>query len=114
MVEFITSLDVSPIGVVLAICFIYVILGCVFDSLAMLLLTVPIFYPIVQPLGIDGVWFGIVVIIVVEIGLITPPIGMNVFMVKTVLKDVEIWTIFNGIWPPLPLGCSVFFPNRNM
>jgi tripartite ATP-independent transporter DctM subunit len=99
MVEFITSLDVSPIGVVLAICFIYVILGCVFDSLAMLLLTVPIFYPIVQPLGIDGVWFGIVVIIVVEIGLITPPIGMNVFMVKTVLKDVEIWTIFNGIWP---------------
>ena len=115
MVEFITSLDVPPIGVVLAICIIYVILGCVFDGLAMLLLTVPIFFPIVQPLGIDGVWFGIVVIIVIEIGLITPPIGMNVFMVKTVLRDVEIWTIFNGIWPFLAatilgLAIIIMFP----
>jgi TRAP-type C4-dicarboxylate transport system permease large subunit len=115
MVEFITTLDVSPIGVVLAICVIYVIMGCVFDSLAMLLLTIPIFYPIVQPLGIDGVWFGIIVIIVIEIGLITPPIGMNVFMVKTVLTDVEIWTIFNGIWPflaatVLGLALIMIFP----
>ncbi len=99
MIDFITALDIPPIGVIIAICVIYVILGCVFDSLAMLLLTVPVFFPIVEPLGIDSVWFGIVVIIVVEIGLITPPIGMNVFMVKTVLRDVEIWTIFNGIWP---------------
>ena len=99
MIDFITSLDVPPIGVVIAICVIYVVLGCVFDSLAMLLLTVPIFYPIVEALGVDGIWFGIVVIIVVEIGLITPPIGMNVFMVKTVLRDVDIWTVFNGIWP---------------
>ena len=99
MIEFITSLDVPPIGVVIAICVIYVLLGCVFDSLAMLLLTVPIFYPIVEPLGIDGIWFGIVVIIVVEVGLITPPIGMNVFMVKTVLGDVDVWTVFNGVWP---------------
>ena len=65
----------------------------------MLLLTVPIFYPMVEPLGVDGIWFGIVVIIVVEIGLITPPIGMNVFMVKTVLRDVDIWTVFRGVWP---------------
>ena len=99
MIDFITSLDVPPIGVVIAICVIYVVLGCVYDSLAMLLLTVPIFYPIVEALGVDGIWFGIVVIIVVEIGLITPPIGMNVFMVKTVLRDVDIWTVFNGIWP---------------
>ena len=56
-------------------------------------------FPIVDSLGIDPVWFGIVIIIVVEIGLIMPPIGMNVFMVKTVLKDVGIWTIFNGVWP---------------
>jgi TRAP-type C4-dicarboxylate transport system permease large subunit len=53
----------------------------------------------VETLGIDGVWFGIIVIIVVEIGLITPPIGMNVFMVKTVLGDVTIWTVFSGVWP---------------
>jgi tripartite ATP-independent transporter DctM subunit len=99
MVSWINSLDVSPLGVVLAMCVIYVVLGCVFDSLAMLLLTVPIFFPIIKPLGVDAIWFGIIVIIVVEIGLITPPIGMNVFMVKTVLRDVEIWTIFAGVWP---------------
>ena len=80
-------------------CIIYVILGCVFDSLAMLLLTVPIFFPIIDPLGVDPIWFGIIVIIVIEIGLITPPIGMNVFMVKTVLQDVPVWTIFRGVWP---------------
>ena len=99
MIDFIASLDVSPLGVVIAMCVIYVVLGCVFDSLAMLLLTVPIFYPVVEPLGVDGIWFGIVVIVVVEIGLITPPIGMNVFMVKTVLRDVDIWTVFRGVWP---------------
>ncbi len=115
MVEWIESLQVSPIGVILAICLIYVILGCVFDSLAMLLLTVPIFFPIVEPLGVDPIWFGIIVIVVVEIGLITPPIGMNVFMVKTVLRDVEIWTIFNGVWPFLAatligLALIIVFP----
>ena len=99
MVNWIDSLNVTPIGVILAICLIYVAMGCVFDSLAMILLTIPIFFPIVEPLGVDGVWFGIIVIIVVEIGLITPPIGMNVFMVKTVLRDVEVWTVFNGVWP---------------
>ena len=99
MVEWISSLNVSPVGVVLAMCVIYVLFGCVFDSLAMLLLTVPIFAAIVEPLGVDLIWFGIVVIIVVEIGLITPPIGMNVFVVKTVLEDVSLWTIFRGVWP---------------
>ena len=99
MVEWITSLNVSPIGVVIAMCVIYLLLGCVFDSLAMLLLTVPIFAAIVEPLGVDLIWFGIVVIIVVEIGLITPPIGMNVFVVKTVLHDVSLWAIFRGVWP---------------
>ena len=99
MVEWIGTLDVSPIGVVLAICLILIVLGCVFDSLAMLLLTVPVFFPIVEPLGVDPVWFGIIVIIVVEIGLITPPIGMNVFMVKTVLGDVDVWVIFSGVLP---------------
>ena len=99
MIEFISALDVPPLGVVVAMCVIYVLLGCVFDSLAMLLLTVPVFFPIVDQLGVDPIWFGIVVIVVVEIGLITPPIGMNVFMVKTVLRDVGIWTIFNGVWP---------------
>ena len=99
MVDFIQSLDVSALGVVIAMCVIYLLFGCVFDSLAMLLLTVPIFAAILSPLGVDLIWFGIVAIIVVEIGLITPPIGMNVFIVKTVLEDVSLWAIFAGVWP---------------
>ena len=99
MVDFIQSLDVSALGVVIAMCAIYLLFGCVFDSLAMLLLTVPIFAAILSPLGVDLIWFGIVAFIVVEIGLITPPIGMNVFIVKTVLEDVSLWAIFAGVWP---------------
>ena len=115
LVSWIKSLDVSPLGVVLAMCLIYVILGCIFDSLAMLLLTVPIFFPIIKGLGLDPIWFGIIVIIVVEIGLITPPIGMNVFVVKAVLGDVPMWTIFSGIYPFLiamlvGLALIVMFP----
>jgi tripartite ATP-independent transporter DctM subunit len=99
MVAWIDALDVSPLGVVIAMCAIYVILGCIFDSLAMLLLTVPIFFPIVKGLGLDPIWFGIVVIVVVELGLITPPIGMNVFVVKAVIGDVSMATAFRGIAP---------------
>ncbi len=99
MVTFIESLNAPAVGVVIAMCVIYLVLGCVFDSLAMLLLTVPIFAAVLTPMGVDLVWFGIVAIVVVEIGLITPPIGMNVFVVKTVLDDVSLWAIFAGVWP---------------
>jgi tripartite ATP-independent transporter DctM subunit len=99
MVAWIASLHASPLGVVLAICVIYIILGCVFDSLAMLILTVPVFTAILKPMGVDLIWFGIVVIIVIELGLITPPIGMNVFVVNAAIPDVDIWTVFRGIGP---------------
>ena len=99
LVSMIQLLDVSPIGVILVMCVILVLLGCVFDSLAMLLLTVPIFTPILEPLGVDMIWFGIVMIIVVEMGLITPPIGMNVFVVKSAILDVDLWAIYRGVWP---------------
>ncbi|MGE4338809.1 MAG: TRAP transporter large permease [Pigmentiphaga sp.] len=95
--EWIQALNISPIGVVLAMCVIYILLGCVFDSLAMLFLTLPIFFPIIMQLGLDPIWFGIVVMIVVELGLITPPVGMNVFVVKGVLTDVGTWQIFANI-----------------
>jgi tripartite ATP-independent transporter DctM subunit len=99
MVAWIASLHASPLGVVLAICVIYIILGCVFDSLAMLILTVPVFTAILKPMGVDLIWFGIVVIIVIELGLITPPIGMNVFVVNAAIPDVDVWTVFRGIGP---------------
>jgi TRAP-type C4-dicarboxylate transport system permease large subunit len=84
---------------VLLICLILIVLGCIFDALAMILLTVPVFFPIVASLGLDGVWFGIIIIIVVEIGLITPPIGLNVFVVKSMLEEVPLGDIFRGIAP---------------
>ena len=99
MVAWIETLHASPLGVVLAICLIYILLGCVFDSLAMLILTVPVFTAILKPMGVDLIWFGIIVIIVIELGLITPPIGMNVFVVNAAIPDVDVWTVFRGVWP---------------
>ncbi|MCB5160389.1 TRAP transporter large permease [Marinomonas algarum] len=97
--NFVVSLDISPLGVIFVILGIYIILGMVFESLSMMLLTVPIFYPLVQSLGFDLVWFGIIVVVVTEISLITPPVGMNVFVLSAVLKGVKPGTIFRGVTP---------------
>lgn len=71
----------------------------IYGLLAMLILTVPIFAAILKPMGVDMVWFGIVAVIAVELGLITPPIGINVFVVKSTVPDINIWTVFQGVWP---------------
>jgi len=89
----------TPWLVILAILVIYVLLGCVFESLSMILLTVPIFFPMVQSLGYDPIWFGIVVVVITEISLITPPVGLNVFVLRGVLPDVPTRTIFRGVTP---------------
>lgn len=91
------SLDAPPLGIVVAMCAVYIVLGCFFDSLAMIFLTIPVFFPIVSALGLDPVWFGIVVVIVVELGLLTPPLGMNVFIVKALIPGVGTWEIFRDI-----------------
>ncbi len=96
---FVQSLGVAPMAVMVMILLIYVILGCVFESLSMLLLTVPIFFPLVTSLGFDPVWFGIIVVVVTEISLITPPVGLNVFVLKGVVGDVSTATIFRGVTP---------------
>ena len=88
-----------PWLVIMAILLIYVALGCVFESLSMILLTVPIFFPLVRDLGYDPIWFGIVVVVVTEISLITPPVGLNVFVLRGVLPDVSTGTIFKGVTP---------------
>jgi len=95
----VTAYDVAPVFVIMFILLVYIILGCVFESLSMLLLTVPIFFPVVTSLGYDPVWFGIVVVVVTEISLITPPVGLNVFVLKGVLEDVSTGTIFRGVTP---------------
>lgn len=99
LLSLVTTYDLSPWLVMLFIILIYIALGCVFESLSMLLLTVPIFFPLVTSLGFDPVWFGIVVVVVTEISLITPPVGLNVFVLKGVIKDVTTGTIFRGVTP---------------
>ncbi|MCI5076041.1 TRAP transporter large permease [Oricola sp.] len=93
------SLGLAPWMVMGLIILIYIALGCVFESLSMLLLTVPIFFPLVTSLGFNPVWFGIVVVVVTEISLITPPVGLNVFILKGVVGDVSTATIFKGVTP---------------
>jgi tripartite ATP-independent transporter DctM subunit len=96
---FVTAFELRPIVVIIAICAIYVLLGTAMEELSMILLTVPLFFPVVTGLGYDPIWFGIIVVIVVQIGLISPPVGMNIFVVKNLLRHVSIATVFRGVWP---------------
>jgi C4-dicarboxylate transporter, DctM subunit len=89
----------TPWVAIAAILAIYIVLGCVLESLSMILLTVPIFFPVVKSLGYDPIWFGILVVVITEISLITPPVGLNVFVLRGVLPDVSTRTIFRGVMP---------------
>jgi C4-dicarboxylate transporter DctM subunit len=96
---FLTGLGVGPYGVLALILLMYLALGCLMDAMAMIILTVPIVFPVVTALGFDPIWFGVVIVMTVELGLIHPPVGMNVFVIKSVIKDVKMSTIFVGVLP---------------
>jgi tripartite ATP-independent transporter DctM subunit len=89
----------EPFTIILIMILIYVFLGCVLESLSIILLTIPVFFPVVTALGYDPVWFGILVVVVVEIGLITPPIGVNLFIIRAVFSDVGMPTVIRGVLP---------------
>ena len=97
--RFVTIFQATPVLVVIAICAIYVVLGTAMEELSMILLTVPLFFPVITSLGYDPVWFGIIIVIVVQIGLISPPVGMNIFVVKNLLRHISIGTVFQGVTP---------------
>lgn len=99
MIDTVKSMNLSPIAVILVILLIYIILGCVFESMSMIILTVPVFVPVVEALHFDLIWFGVVVVVVTEISLITPPVGMNVFVLRGLLPDVPTGRIFAGVMP---------------
>lgn len=123
LTEMISGAELHPMLVIMAILVIYLLLGCVLESLSMILLTVPVFYPVVAHLGFDMVWFGIIVVVVTEISLITPPVGLNVFVLRGVLPDVSTGTVFRGVTPfwiadifrllvlVFVPGLSLFLPN---
>ncbi len=96
---FVRQFAVHPMLVIVAICFVYIVLGTAMESLSMILLTVPIFFPLAQSLGFDPVWFGILVVCVVEIGMITPPVGMNIFVLRSVVPDVATQAVWRGVMP---------------
>ena len=97
--EWITHLGLSPIMIITAMMFIYVVLGTVMEELTMVLLTIPLFFPIVTSLGFDPVWFGVLIVMIVQIGLISPPVGMNLFVLNSLLPGVGLGNIFRGCWP---------------
>lgn len=99
LANFVTGLDVSRYLILLVIIIIYAVMGCLMDSLAMVMLTVPIFLPIMLDLGFNEIWYGVLMIMVMEMGLITPPVGMNVYIVAGVAKDVPLQKIFRGVAP---------------
>jgi C4-dicarboxylate transporter, DctM subunit len=103
--DWVGALGIAPVLVLLVILFIYLVFGCVMDSLSMILLTVPIFFPIMMTLDFGmtpeetALWFGILVLIVVEVGLITPPVGMNLFIINSMAPGVPISATYRGVLP---------------
>lgn len=111
----VNDMGLTGYWLILAILVIFLILGCVMDSMAIILIFVPLFAPVVAMEGFDLIWFGIIVVVVTEIALITPPVGMNVFVLKAVLPDVPVLRIFRGLVPFIAvdivrLGLLVAFP----
>jgi tripartite ATP-independent transporter DctM subunit len=99
LAAWIGGLPVPPIIVLAFILLMYLIGGCVVEALPLILLTVPIFFPVVQALGYDPIWFGVLIVVVGQIGMITPPVGINCFVVAGVAKDVPLHIIFRGVFP---------------
>jgi C4-dicarboxylate transporter DctM subunit len=99
LAEWLGGLPIHPMAVMGVIIFIYFIGGFFMDSMGLIVLTIPIFYPIVIKLGFDPIWFGVILVLVGEMGVITPPVGVNVFVIKGISPDVPLETIFKGIFP---------------
>ena len=97
--DFVVGLKVPNLVILVLIYVIYILLGCVMPGIPLVILTVPIFYPVVMALGYDPIWFGVVIVLIIEMAVITPPVGINVYGIAGVAKDVPMETIFRGILP---------------
>jgi TRAP-type C4-dicarboxylate transport system permease large subunit len=99
LADWVGSLPIPAIATMGVIIVMYLIGGCFMDALAMITLTIPIIYPVVVKLGFDPIWFGVLVVLIVEMGVITPPVGINVYVIKGIAKGVPLETIFKGTFP---------------
>jgi tripartite ATP-independent transporter DctM subunit len=119
LLGWITLQGMSPTMVIVAMMAVYVLLGTVMEELTMVLLTIPLFFPIVLQLGFDPVWFGVLIVMIVQIGLISPPVGMNLFVLNSLLPSVGLPAIFRGCWPfvlamIVSLGLLIAFPQISL
>lgn len=110
------ALALGPIALIVVLAILYIVLGCFMDGFGMLLITMPVFLPVVVSSGYDPIWFGIMLVIVIELGLIHPPVGMNIFVIQAQAPDVRITKLYWGIFPflfapILLLALLVAFPN---
>jgi tripartite ATP-independent transporter DctM subunit len=117
--ELITGSGLSPTMVVIAMMLIYVVLGTVMEELTMVLLTIPLFFPVITSLGYDPIWFGVLIVMVVQIGLISPPVGMNMFVLNALLPGVGLGAIYRGCWPfvfvlVIMLALLIAFPQLSL
>ena len=101
LAEWVAGLPLAPWAVMGVIILIYLLGGCFMDALGMILLTIPIFYPVALNLGYDPIWFGVTIVLITEMGVITPPVGINVYVVSGVARDVPLEVIFRGVFPLL-------------
>lgn len=115
LVGFASRLPIPPLAIIGVLVFVYMVLGALFDEVAITLLTIPIFFPVIVALGIDPIWFGVVFCILMEMGAILPPVGINVFVIAGAVRDVPMYTIYRGILPfiipmLLTIGLMMVFP----
>ena len=109
LAHWVSNLPLPNFAIMTAILLIFLIGGCFMDAFAIIMLTLPIFFPVSQALGYDPIWFGVVMVLICEIGVVTPPVGINVYVVYGIAKDVPLETIFRGVWPMLLalIACTV-------
>jgi TRAP-type C4-dicarboxylate transport system permease large subunit len=97
--DFVVQFSPTPILVVVVMMGIYLLLGMIMEELAIVLLTIPVFFPVIVGLGFDPVWFGILIVTIVEIGMISPPVGLNLFVLNSLLPNINLAILYRGIWP---------------
>jgi C4-dicarboxylate transporter, DctM subunit len=115
LADLLIALPFGPHGILIILLAFYLLMGCFMESLSIIILTVPIIFPTIVALGFDPIWFGVIVVMTVELGLITPPYGINVFVIKSIATDVKLGTIFKGVLPfvfidIIRLGILIAFP----
>ena len=111
----VSGLQIPDIGIMGLICVFFFIGGCFIDAMALIMLTIPIIYPVILQMNYDPVWFGVVIVLISQIAVVTPPVGINVYVIKGIAQDVPIEDIFRGTFPFLVamvvlLGGVLLFP----